>query len=157
MRVLGLALAGAVCLCSPAMATTISTLGDQDNGVTNWGLPDTVRYGQTVTFASSTTLNSFEFVIDDTGAPISYNAYVYAWDTDHATGASLFSVGGATSGVSGYQNYTINTGALALSAGTYVLFLEATSDGSSVWGSVTGSDPYAARGLRFPEHAVTGP
>lgn len=147
-----LAAAVAAGLAAPAAAVTVSTLGDQNNSVTPWGLPDTTWYGQTVTFGTDVSLNNFTFRLDDKGRAIGYTAHVYAWDGLAATGASLFSASGSTIGVAGYNDYTTGTNALSLLAGAYVLFWEATSTGSSFWASVEGDGTYAGGGFVFLNH-----
>lgn len=137
-----LAAAMAAGLAAPAAAATISTLGDQNGTVWEWGLPDTTWYGQTVTFDAAVTMNSFTFRLDDIGRSIGYTAYVYAWDGSAAAGAALFSASGATLGASGFNDYTTGTGALGLLAGAYVLFWEATSEGAATWAAVAGPDTY---------------
>ena len=129
-------------LATPVAAATITTLADENNAVFFWGQPDTTWYGQTVSFGSDVSLDSFTFRIDDNGTSISYNALVYAWDGDSATGASLFSSSDATTGIDGMTSYSTTTGSLGLTAGDYVLFFEATSNGNANWGSVTGPDTY---------------
>ena len=145
-----------VALATPVAAVTISTLADENDAVFSWGQPDTKWYGQTVSFANDVSLNSFTFRINDEGTSISYDAQIYAWDGDSATGASLFSSSSATAGVnSTMTSYSTATGALGLMAGDYVLFFEATSNGSANWGSVTGSDAYTGGDFVF-QNAFNG-
>ncbi|GGF74862.1 hypothetical protein GCM10011402_29440 [Paracoccus acridae] len=119
-----------------ASAATISTLADENGTINSWGMPDTTYYGQTVSFGDNVDLNSFEFRINSFN-DISYNSFVYAWDDENGrvAGSALFSGTGTTLATGEMTSYLIDVGHLALTAGKYVIFLGATSAGSSEWGA----------------------
>ncbi len=124
-------------------AGVITTLAAENSTIVLWGLPDTSAYGQTFNLASAANLNSVLFRIDDFGVATTFDLNIFAWDGSKASGASLASVSGSTAGVAGMADVFSSVGALALAAGDYVAFLQATSPGSAAWGSVDGSDAYA--------------
>ena len=142
--ILPILLAGAVAVAdgTAAEAATISTLASENSTIQFWGLPDTAAYGQTFTMAAAALLNGITFRINDSGSAISYAAQVFAWDGAKTTGAALFSSTGATSGSGVMESVSVNTGATGLGAGQYVAFLQATSNGAALWGSVSGSSVY---------------
>ena len=152
MKRLGMtaALAAATILgAGPAVAqTTISTLGSENGTVSQWGLPRTAAYGQTFTVAGATRLDRVTFRIDDNRSgnagvtPISYQFQVFAWNaaTRRATGLSLGSTTGATSGSGRPETVVVETGGVDLpSAGQYVVFLQATSNGRAAWARTPGT------------------
>lgn len=130
-------------LATGASAAQISTLAGENSAIASWGLPNTAAYGQTFTLGSAGSLDNVTFRIDDSGSAVTYDLQVFAWGGTMATGTSLGSVSGATSGVSGMSTVSIGTGGIDLGAGTFVAFLQATSNGGTRWGSVNGSDAYA--------------
>lgn len=131
-----------------ATATTISTLGNENSSIFNWGLPNTAAYGQTFTLGAAATLNTVSFRIDDVGTATTYIAYVFAWGGNLTVGSALASVVGSTVGSAGMQTVTVDLGDVAVGAGQYVAFLQATSPGLALWGSVFG-DVYAGGGFVF--------
>lgn len=126
-----------------AGAATISTLSQENSLIAPWGLPNTAAYGQTFTLGAADTLDDVTFRINDRGTAISYDLLIYGWTGATATGAALASVSGSTAGVNAMSSVTTSAGGVSLSAGSYVALLQATSAGSSNWGSVSGSDAYA--------------
>ena len=61
---------------TPAFASTISTLGDENSSIASWGLVNTAAYGQTFNVLDATTLDNVTFRIDDRGTSIGYDLYV---------------------------------------------------------------------------------
>jgi hypothetical protein len=121
-----------------AAAQDISTLANESSSISSWGLPDTAAYGQTFMVNSTSRLNNVTFRINDGGIAITYDAKVFAWDSvnKRVMGAALASASSQTAGASGMQTVTITTdGANLAGAGTYVVFLQATSAGNASWGS----------------------
>lgn len=116
-----------------AHADSINTYSSWNGSDYQWplGYPDTSTYGQTFTVAGpSTVLNSFEFslggLIYHAGA-VEFAAYVMQWDSivGEATGPVLYQSAATTdpNTSTAFNNYTINTGSLALTAGDqYVAF-----------------------------------
>lgn len=137
------ALACAAAMATAAGASTIDTLSGEDSAIYSWGLPNTAAYGQTFTLASAQSLDNVLFRIDDEGTAVSFDLQVFAWDGTKATGASLGSASGSTAGVDAMSDVSIDTGGVALGAGAYVAFLQATSNGPANWGSIAGFDAYA--------------
>lgn len=113
--------------------TTISTV-QQSTGqkiISSWGVVNTSTYGQTFTAPTDNVLNDVSFYLGGQfkgSGPINYQAYVYAWDGQKATGSALF-----TSAMQSYtptgSDYASNlvytsTGNTILTAGQkYVAFL----------------------------------
>ncbi|HZG54375.1 MAG TPA: PEP-CTERM sorting domain-containing protein [Pyrinomonadaceae bacterium] len=101
-------------------------------GVTNGpGSPNPATVGQTITVAAGATrLDSFSFYLRQTsGAPVTFQAYVYAWDGAKATGAQLYqsAIMTTTGTGSGYQFLTFDTGGIILTpASQYVVFLNSS-------------------------------
>lgn len=136
-------------MATGASAGTVSTLGSEDSQIIYWGLPDTAAYGQTFTLGSAATVNDVTFRIDDFGASVSYVLNIFAWDGSKTSGSALWSAGGSTSGVAGMTTILTSAGNTLLGAGQFVAFLQATSTGSTAWGSVAGSDAYAGGAFVF--------
>src|SRR6476646_5687451 len=104
-------------LSASANAQSIDTTPQWDgiNAITDWGVPNTATYGQTITAtATQARLSSFTFQLSHWLGPASqYQAFVYQWDATNQriTGNALFSSGVLTapSGVV-FTPVTINTG-----------------------------------------------
>jgi hypothetical protein len=120
--------------------------------ISSFGVPNTATYGQTITvLPGAGALTSFDFEIGNCTAAVDFRAQVFAWDAGNqrATGASLFQSGvitvPANPGV--FQLVTINTGALALAPGQYVLMASTSQDqtinNACRWGSVGNNTAYA--------------
>lgn len=124
-------------------STITTTIPDQNNTVSSWGAgPATEIFGQSFTLGAATSLDFVDFMINDTGAAMNFNAYLFAWDGQNTTGSALYSGTGSTTGTNGLAIVSINT-ATTLAAGSYIAYLEATSPGFAAFGSVWGSDAYA--------------
>ncbi len=136
-----------------SQATVITTLASEDSTISSWGLPDTAAYGQTFNLASAADLNSVLFRIDDNGVVINYDLHIFSWSGNIATGASLASASGSTTGVSGMSSISSSVGSLALAAGDYVAFFQATSNGAAMWGSNGSSDVYAGGEFVFQNNS----
>lgn len=122
---------------------TITTIPDQNSTASSWGAgPATEIFGQTFTMTSDATLTGFDFLINDTGTAMDFNAYVYAWDGQNTSGSALYSGTGSTIGYNGLANLTINASAALTSGQHYIAYLEATDPGFATFGSVVGSDAY---------------
>lgn len=115
--------------CAQA-ATTIDTT-PWDSTLFPFGEPITATYGQTITVPSiDNVLKSFTFFLDDSSirpGPTKFEAFVYAWDGTKATGPALFASSPMSTtnnaGNDGFESFEIDTGMLALEAGSvYVLF-----------------------------------
>jgi hypothetical protein len=152
--VTGLALSVLAFAPAAPAQTTISTFieGDFFSGWNGWGggyQPDyTPTFGQTFVAPKDNVLNDFTFYIRkwdqfNIRISINYQAYVYAWDGQKATGTALFK--SAVSSVDAYRDYaphTITTGGTTLVTGQkYVAFLTTTglppgheSYGRTTWG-----------------------
>jgi hypothetical protein len=149
----------------PALAvTTIDTGVGTGSSLCSWGYPDTATYGQTfVAPAGDTVLDRFSFHMirgGDQTATIDYRAYVYRWDVDRATGASVWEssprqVTLATDDYLNPQQVATDTGGVALeSGGTYVAFLSTSADYElndetdvACWSPA--ASPYAGGGFVF--------
>ena len=123
----------------------IDTTSSWDGSSYIWafGEPDTATYGQTFTAPeTSRPLTEFTFYLDDYYNPdvIDFAAYVMAWDGTKATGPVLYSSAmQSTTGSSGFDTLTFNTGELILTPGQqYVAFLSASNffDGVSGTGQM---------------------
>lgn len=92
-----------------------------------FGADNTATYGQT--FTASGTLTDFSFWLNnnDNGGALVFSAYVGTW-TGTAVGTILWSSPGAFvgNGTSTFTQYLFNTGALSLTGGQYVAFLNAS-------------------------------
>jgi len=121
-----------------------------------FGEPNTSTYGQTFTVTDSeTVLNSFTFFLDDFLNPdfVDFEAYVYAWDGNKATGPALYAGTPMSTtnngGNDGFEAITINTGGVNLISGSqYVAFFTAAnrfdgSRGTSKWGGLGGANVYS--------------
>ena len=115
----------------PASAQIIDTTPQWDGitDITDWGVPTTATYGQTITAtATQARLSSFTFQLSHGLGPApQYQAFVYQWDpaNQRISGNALFSSGVLTapSGAA-FTPVTINTGSVVLKPGQqYVLFL----------------------------------
>src|SRR5215510_12798465 len=101
-----------ICVCSSVIAfadpVTITT-GAPSLTISTFGYPNTATYGQTITaVAGATQLNSFTFHIQPFSNPITYRAYVMAWDGTKATGPVLFQSGDQVASTPGLNSYTYN-------------------------------------------------
>jgi hypothetical protein len=107
-----------------------------------FGESNTATYGQTFTAPeTSSPLTEFTFYLDDYNPDvIDFAAYVMAWDGTKATGPVLYSSAmQSTTGTSGFDTLTFNTGELILTPGQqYVAFLSASNffDGVSGTGQM---------------------
>ena len=150
-------------LGGPAHASTIDTTGAWDGAsfIFPFGEPNTATYGQTFTVVGpDTVLNNFSFFVDDNENPdrVDFAGYVMAWDGAKATGPILYQSGMMSTtnngGAGGFEQITINTGNLALTAATqYVAFLSASDYfdgqfGDSIWGFIN-SYVYAGGSFEF--------
>ncbi|HEX7791440.1 MAG TPA: autotransporter outer membrane beta-barrel domain-containing protein [Afipia sp.] len=128
---------------APAFAQSIDTRpswdGTQEIGLR--GTSGTTAFGQSITAGSSPSrLLSFSFeVLQGSGIPQQYQAYVYQWDpvTSRMVGSALFTSGvmtaPATAGA--FVPMTINTGGVVLSPGQqYALFVTTSSVGAQADG-----------------------
>ncbi|MGR3319062.1 MAG: hypothetical protein ACUZ8O_11365, partial [Candidatus Anammoxibacter sp.] len=145
-------------LSSVSKATAlIDTTGSWAGSILWFGESDNASstYGQTFTVTGSeTVLDSFTFFQDDSVNPdfVDFEAYVYAWDGDRATGSSLFTSSPMSTtnngGNDGWEIFTINTGGVTLTTGSqYVAFFTTANmfddiTGSSAWKSTGGQDVY---------------
>jgi hypothetical protein len=144
-------------LAGPLQAGVISTIPDWDGSafVGDFGEPETATYGQTFSLSTESSMNSFTFYVDDFLDPgvIDFQAYVYSWDdsSNRITGSSLFAGNAMSttnnSGAGGFEEFSIDTGGINLSAGKYVAFFTASnlfdgSPGTGKMGFVNG-DEYA--------------
>ncbi len=138
---------------SVAGATTIDTSSSAVVG--NYKFGEYYGYstiGQTFSLnpGDDTTLDSVTFYVNDYSDPnapyaawslldnIDFAFYLYAWDGDSITGASLFTSGQlstAVADVSGYETFTVNTGGVSLSTGTDYVFFISTLNYSDGWWS----------------------
>jgi hypothetical protein len=105
------------------------------------------------------------FEIQNTSAPIPFQAYVYRWDTvnNGLTGPAVFSSVPMTVGTApGFQAVTVNTGGVALTPGDeYVAFFSTIGDGgpnngSAAWGLVSNDATYPNGTFEF-NNATTFP
>ena len=132
----------------PASAQIIDTRPQWDgiNAITDWGVPNTATYGQTITAtATQARLSSFTFQLSHWLGPASqYQAFVYQWDATNQriTGNALFSSGVLTAPSGAvFTPVTINTGSVVLKPGQqYVLFLTT----STITGQATSQYTYGA-------------
>jgi hypothetical protein len=139
------------------------------SGINLFGEPFNDTHGQTFTVAGpDTLLNNFTFWLNDRMNPdtVEFAAYVMAWNSalSRATGPILFQSGMLTTtnngGAGGMEQFTINTGNLALVTGQkYVAFLSSVNHFDGVRGdatlgdtSHTGQDQYSGGEFVF-KHA----
>lgn len=101
--------------------------------VGHWGKGSTETIGQTFTVGNYYKLESFTFYIVDAQDPdyIDFTAYVMQWAEDRATGPVLFQSDPLRTtnngGLGGWEEFTINTGGLSLTAGEqYVAFFSSS-------------------------------
>src|ERR1017187_8161062 len=108
----------------PGRATLVSAV--QNTSIGGWGVTDTTTIGQTVT-ANNIDLIFFTFELGPQtsgSGSILYQAYVYAWNGNEATGPALY-----TSAVqfyfagAGYTAVTFNPDISVTVGNTYVLLL----------------------------------
>lgn len=126
-----------VAMGTTAGAATLSNLGDENDAISDWGSSGTHFYGQTITLASASSLDSVLFNINDNGTATNFDLHVYAWGGATTTGSNLASVGGATAGVSGMSNVNLSTGGISLTAGQWLVGFQALTGGSNgQWGGV---------------------
>lgn len=124
--------AAATAQADPFVIDTVGggTLGS--GGVTNGpGSPNPATVGQTFTVsASATRLDLFTLYLRQTsGSPVTFQAYLYAWDGTKATGPQLYQSALMTTSGSGpgYQQLTFDTGGVVLTpASQYVVFLNSS-------------------------------
>jgi hypothetical protein len=124
-----------------ARANVVDTLSGWNgtDRIIYFGEPDTATYGQTITVGSDNVLNSFTFLLNDSAIsnPVNFQGYVMAWNdsTSRATGSVLYSSSPvSTTGASGYETFTFNTGNLALTPGSqYVLFVNCSNNFDSLF------------------------
>jgi Autotransporter beta-domain len=137
----GAVLAMSTMLSGAAWGQDISTLASESSTLSPWGLPDTAAYGQTFTVGSATRLGNVVFRINDRGTAITYQMRVFAWDAANrrVVGPSLASTSGSSAGAAAMTSVSTNTSATLSGAGQYVVFLQATSNGSSIWGTAPGA------------------
>jgi len=139
-----LATAAFVALATTTTAATITTtIPDQNYTASAWGAgAATEIFGQSFTLGATTNLGAVDFLINDTGTAMTYNAYIFGWNGQDTSGTALYSGTGSTAGVNGLATVTINA-ATTLAAGSYIAYLEATSSGFAEFGTVWGNDAYA--------------
>lgn len=125
------------------------TAWDGSQSISSFGVTNTATYGQTITVASPTTLNSFAFEIGHCSASVTFRGEVYAWSdaNSRATGAALVET--ATQSVAAdaaFHLATFNTGGVSLTPGKYVLFASTSRDQSEAPASACqfGAVPVAA-------------
>ena len=119
--------------------------------VSSWGDPNTATYGQTFTAPSNSMTSMSFFVSDVQDDPISYSAYVYAWDGSKASGPAVFASGqlqtdGIDFGGGGFQQIVVPTPGATLTPGDqYVAFLSCSNyfptGGGASWGN-SGADAF---------------
>jgi hypothetical protein len=113
-----------------------------------WGDGDVETFGQTFV-AAGTALDQMTFYVDDHGETIEYQAYVYAWNGQHATGEAIFASGvRATDGADvGFEPVVIETpGARLVEGEPYVAFLTVSNTmptGANARFGLTGANPIA--------------
>ena len=156
-----LALSGTLFAANASAATVIDTAAGWNGStyVQNWGSggEGTEVYGQSVTApVGSSVLTGFSFNIRDTIVPISYNAFVYAWDGAKITGPALFSLGGQSVGGGGTSNFlpvSFSTSVGVNPGDRYMLFLSTIGvDQKPAQGTVWGfrdADVYSGGGFFF--------
>jgi len=141
MRAVQLAVACAAVLVAavgPAQASIIDTTSSWDGIASRgepFGEPNYATFGQTFTVSGpDSVLNSFTFWLNDSLDPdtVDFAAYVLRWDSssNRGTGPLLYQSAMMTTsnnhGLDGMEQFTINTGALALTTGQhYVAFFSA--------------------------------
>ncbi len=168
---IGLTMALTLAAGAAQAAVTIDTTPSWDGSsvVFPWGHNDvTETYGQTVTApAEAKSLTRFDFIIQDVNdfegfgvpGPITYQAYVYAWDpvAQHITGSPLFkSAVLQTPGTNTGDFFTanFNTHDAAVTPGAqYMMFLTTDgiatpTDGNTAW-AFPFSDVYSGGAFRF--------
>lgn len=132
-----------------------------------FGEPDTATYGQTFTVGADNVLTDFSFWLDDEYAdyPVSFAAYVYAWDGAKAAGPELYASSMVSTtnngGSDGFEQFTFNTGELALTEGEkYIAFLSASnffafSDNGLAYMEASGTDSYAGGDFAYYNNGST--
>lgn len=126
--------------------SSINTIANWNGSasVYSFGLPNTATYGQTITAPlTGSVLKDFSFELN-VPATCTFKAYVYGWNGLEATGTSLYTSQVLSTAGTGFEQVTINTGNLNLTAGAnYVLFLSTsevpTSSGTGGWGQPGGN------------------
>jgi hypothetical protein len=126
-----------------AQAVNFDNTGSWDGStsIDSWGTGGTATYGETFVAPSvgSVTLNDFTFYLhelDAASSTITYEAAIYAWSGDVATGgtgvatgSALFSVNLSLTGdVDTFDAVTVNTGGVTLTPGANYVALFTTSD-----------------------------
>jgi hypothetical protein len=126
------AVAGLLCITSPASADTIISTTGGGIAISPFGKPDAQTFGQTFTTPSDNALQSFTFYLSPAPS-LTFRAYVFAWDPGalRATGSALFTssliVGPGPLG-SGFSAVPVNVGSLVLnSGGMYVAFFSSSA------------------------------
>jgi hypothetical protein len=127
-----------------------------------WGGTVTPTYGQTFTATSSNSvLQTALFEINVTqGAPINYNAYVFAWNGYATTGSALATLTGQSVSGSSYKPTTANFGAVTLTPGQMYVVLFSTvgltaSSGYAVWGGNLPDNTYSDGTFVFNNNSTT--
>lgn len=163
MKKLSLATAGAASIAvgtiGAVQAATLidtTTAWNGASSIQSFGESNTATYGQTFTTPTTDNfLDSFTFFLNDDLNPdvVDFAGYVMAWDGAKATGPILYnsfvSEGSArsTTGASGFEQFTFNTGGITLTPGQQsVAFLSASnffdgSDGTAVMGLANDTYP----------------
>jgi hypothetical protein len=145
-------------LVSSVQADVISTISDWDGVgfVAPFGETETATYGQTFSLSTAASMDSFTFYLNDALDPavIDFQAYVYSWNDslNQIAGSSLFTSNAMSTtnngGEDGFEEFSINTGGITLSAGQYVAFFTASNlfDGTSGTGKMGFTDANAYSG-----------
>ena len=154
VTVLFLVFMGSMSQATPLIDTTGSWNGTDH--IHRFGEPNSSTYGQTFTVTGSeTVLTNFTFFQDDFVDPdfVDFEAYVYSWDGNKATGAALYASSPMSTtnngGSDGFETFSINTGGVKLTSGSqYVAFFTTANQfdgavGGSKWGILHGADVYS--------------
>ena len=150
-------------LVSSVQADVISTIPDWDGNsfVAPFGEAETATYGQTFSLSTAASMDSFTFYLNDALDPgvIDFHAYVYSWDDslNQIAGSSLFASNAMSTtnngGTDGFEEFSIDTAGVTLSAGQYVAFFTASNlfDGTPGTGKMgfTNDDTYADGNLVY--------
>jgi hypothetical protein len=144
-----------------ATAGSIGTLGawNGSSSINSWGSPSsgaTPSYGETFTATDATNLlNSMTFEIQDTTGPIAYQAYVFDWSGTGVITPALFTSPAETvNSQAGFQQITIDTGALVLTSGNAYIALfstigETPSANSTSWGGSLPDSTYTGGTFQY--------
>jgi hypothetical protein len=134
------AVGAAFSAAAPALAdTVIDTTQTYGGDLQPFGEPDTATYGQTFLVGADNVLNNFSLFLDGPAAsPLSFKAYLFAWDGSKASGPALYTSGIRQFGGSPFDNpaeFTFSTGNLQLLSGQrYVAFVSTSEvqDGNEI-------------------------